>query len=89
MFSSREKTEYIKSVSLESTEILDPRSLTPLDRARSKRSSKKNTEKENTQLEIEYKGIRFPSNLESPFAVAQVLNQQPGKMKAKELREGN
>lgn len=81
-------TESKYPTSLETPEILDPRSLTPLDRARSKRSSKKSREKESTQLEIEYKGIRFPSNLESPFAVAQVLNQEPGKMKAKDLREG-
>lgn len=38
--------------------------------------------------EIEYQNLIFPANLSSPYAVATVLNQQPGKMKAKDLREG-
>lgn len=37
--------------------------------------------------EIEYGGVRFPPNLETPYAVAQVLNQEPGKLRAKDLRE--
>jgi hypothetical protein len=36
---------------------------------------------------IEYGGVRFPRNLETPYAVAQVLNQEPGKLRAKDLRE--
>ena len=39
--------------------------------------------------EIERDGIRFPSNLDTPYAVAQVLNQQPGKLRVKDLREGH
>lgn len=39
--------------------------------------------------EIEYQNLRFPVNLTNPFAVATVLNQEPGKLKIKELREGN
>ncbi|XP_077009681.1 cilia- and flagella-associated protein 221 isoform X2 [Tamandua tetradactyla] len=37
--------------------------------------------------EIEYQNLRFPVNLSNPFAVATVLNQVPGKMKIKQLRE--
>lgn len=33
--------------------------------------------------------MRFPVDLSNPFAVASVLNQEPGKLKIKELREGN
>lgn len=39
--------------------------------------------------EIEYQNLRFPVDLSNPFAVASVLNQEPGKLKIKELREGN
>lgn len=38
--------------------------------------------------EIEYHNLRFPVDLLNPFAVATVLNQEPGKLKIKELREG-
>ncbi|KAL0625671.1 Cilia- and flagella-associated protein 221 [Plecturocebus cupreus] len=37
--------------------------------------------------EIEYQNLRFPVDLSNPFAVATVLNQEPGKLKIKELRE--
>ncbi|XP_026911777.2 cilia- and flagella-associated protein 221 isoform X4 [Acinonyx jubatus] len=37
--------------------------------------------------EIEYHDLRFPVDLSNPFAVATVLNQEPGKLKVKELRE--
>ncbi|XP_069472712.1 cilia- and flagella-associated protein 221 [Ambystoma mexicanum] len=37
--------------------------------------------------EIEYQNLLFPVNLSTPYAVATVLNQQPGKLKAKDLRE--
>lgn len=39
--------------------------------------------------EIEYQNLRFPVDLSNPFAVATVLNQEPGKLKIKELKEGN
>ncbi|KAM8934069.1 cilia- and flagella-associated protein 221 [Pelodytes ibericus] len=38
---------------------------------------------------IEYQNLRFPLNLSNPYSVSTVLNQQPGKLKAKDLREGN
>ncbi|XP_004674775.1 PREDICTED: cilia- and flagella-associated protein 221 [Condylura cristata] len=37
--------------------------------------------------EIEYQNLRFPVNLSNPFAVATVLNQEPGRLKIKQLRE--
>ncbi|XP_061038945.1 cilia- and flagella-associated protein 221 isoform X6 [Eubalaena glacialis] len=37
--------------------------------------------------EIEYQNLRFPVDLSNPFAVATVLNQEPGKLKIRELRE--
>ena len=39
------------------------------------------------QKSIEYKGLQFPSSIECPHAVAQVLNQEPGKLKVKDLRD--
>lgn len=38
--------------------------------------------------EIEFAGIKFPINMDTPYAVAQVLNQEPGKLRIKDLREG-
>uniref|UniRef100_A0A8C2MWC8 Cilia and flagella associated protein 221 n=1 Tax=Cricetulus griseus TaxID=10029 RepID=A0A8C2MWC8_CRIGR len=48
-------------------------------------SPKKATPK--TPKEIEYQDLRFPANLSNPFAVATVLNQEPGKLKIKELKQ--
>ncbi|OXB73167.1 UNVERIFIED_CONTAM: hypothetical protein H355_007427 [Colinus virginianus] len=36
--------------------------------------------------EIEYQNLRFPTDLSNPYAVATVLNQEPGKMKIKNLK---
>lgn len=33
-------------------------------------------------------GIRFPNNLATQSAVSYVLQQQPGRLKAKDIREG-
>ena len=38
--------------------------------------------------EMEYDGIKFGKDLDTPYAVAQVLNQEPGKLRMKDLREG-
>ncbi|OCT63230.1 cilia- and flagella-associated protein 221 [Xenopus laevis] len=43
---------------------------------------------QNASKIIEYQNLRFPVNLSNPHAVASVLNQQPGKLRAKDLREG-
>ena len=42
----------------------------------------------NVFQEVEYQGVKFPSQLDTPYAVAQVLNQEPGKLRAKDLRDG-
>lgn len=68
--------------------ILDPRCLTPLERSRTKKKIRQSKEEESFKSQdIEYGGIRFPPNLATPYAVAQVLNQEPGKLRAKDLRE--
>ncbi|XP_038602932.1 LOW QUALITY PROTEIN: cilia- and flagella-associated protein 221 [Tachyglossus aculeatus] len=36
--------------------------------------------------EIQFQNLRFPSDLSSPFSVAAVLNQEPGKLKIKDLK---
>ncbi|KAM6129380.1 LOW QUALITY PROTEIN: cilia- and flagella-associated protein 221 [Pterocles gutturalis] len=37
--------------------------------------------------EVEYQNLRFPTDLSNPHAVATVLNQEPGKLKIKDLKE--
>ncbi|XP_056391164.1 cilia- and flagella-associated protein 221 [Hyla sarda] len=43
---------------------------------------------QNASPVIEFQNLRFPINLSNPHAVSTVLNQQPGKRKVKDLREG-
>ncbi|CAN2389069.1 motile cilium assembly [Pristimantis euphronides] len=43
---------------------------------------------QNASQVIECHNLRFPINLSSPHAVSTVLNQQPGKLRVKDLREG-
>ncbi|XP_015724287.1 cilia- and flagella-associated protein 221 isoform X2 [Coturnix japonica] len=37
--------------------------------------------------EIEYQNLKFPTDLSNPHAVATVLNQEPGKLKIKNMKE--
>ncbi|NXL85339.1 PCDP1 protein, partial [Alectura lathami] len=37
--------------------------------------------------EIEYQNLKFPTDLSNPYAVATVLNQEPGRLKIKNLKE--
>ncbi|KAM6070335.1 cilia- and flagella-associated protein 221 isoform 1-T1 [Chlamydotis macqueenii] len=37
--------------------------------------------------EIEHQNLRLPTNLSNPYAVATVLNQEPGKLKIKDMKE--
>lgn len=76
----------ISEQQFEGEEILDPRSLTPLGRSRKKKQKGK-PKKAEVQQDIEYGGVKFPPQLDTPYAVAQVLNQEPGKLRAKDLRE--
>ncbi|KAK2149919.1 hypothetical protein LSH36_431g01010 [Paralvinella palmiformis] len=66
---------------------LDPRAISPLDRARSKRRIKQKPSQLSQVKEIERDGVKFPVEIDTPYAVAQVLNQQPGKLRIKDLRE--
>lgn len=43
---------------------------------------------QNASRVIEFQNLRFPLNLSNPHAVATILNQQPGKLRLKEMREG-
>ncbi|CAI9573192.1 unnamed protein product [Staurois parvus] len=43
---------------------------------------------QNASRVIEFHDLRFPLNLSNPHAVATVLNQQPGKVRLKDMREG-
>ncbi|XP_043929612.1 cilia- and flagella-associated protein 221 [Protopterus annectens] len=48
--------------------------------------------KQNTspkRKEIEFQNFKFPVDLSNPYSVATVLNQQPGKLRVKDLKEGN
>ncbi|XP_062604429.1 cilia- and flagella-associated protein 221-like isoform X2 [Saccostrea cucullata] len=88
----------LKEISMQSqgivdNNILDPRCLSPLDRSREKKKlsfkiKSKGSQQQTPQIqEMEYNGVRFPPKLDTPYAVAQVLNQEPGKLRAKDLRD--
>lgn len=66
--------------------MLDPQSITPIERARKKKRGS-DLSPSNVKQEIDYHGFKFPAQMNSPYAVSQVLNQQPGKLRAKDLRE--
>ncbi|XP_068102426.1 cilia- and flagella-associated protein 221 [Hyperolius riggenbachi] len=46
------------------------------------------TMQQNASRVIEFQNLRFPLNLSSPHSVATVLNQQPGRVRLKDMREG-
>lgn len=80
--------ETVSSVE-EEPESLDPRCITPVDRIRKRRKENASQRLSNSSKsrEVEFDGIKFPSNLDTPYAVAQVLNQEPGKLRMKDIRE--
>ncbi|XP_067649334.1 cilia- and flagella-associated protein 221-like isoform X1 [Haliotis asinina] len=95
-FSGHSSPGLLKEISDSShanSEVLDPRCLSPLDRARSKRKpavekhALLTPKKVFFNQEKEYQGLKFPAVIESPYAVAQVLIQEPGKLRAKDMRE--
>eukprot|EP00118_Oscarella_pearsei_P013703 m.111789 g.111789 ORF g.111789 m.111789 type:complete len:198 (+) comp37432_c0_seq35:752-1345(+) len=65
---------------------LDPRTITPLGRVRKKRAQVQTFVKKSSTKGIIYAGIRFPEKLEGHAAVARVLNQKAGTLKACELK---
>nr|XP_002733102.1 PREDICTED: primary ciliary dyskinesia protein 1-like [Saccoglossus kowalevskii] len=73
----------------EDSPLLDPHSISPVNMARRKRKSKSKsrTVQQPPLQEIDYAGFRFPTNLNSTHAVSYVLNQEQGKMRAKDLRD--
>ncbi len=70
-----QKTTHIKTTPIKPS---------PLKKERKKKLVPK---QDSTNQEVMYEGMRFPPNLYTPSAVAKVLNQEPGKMNARELRE--
>ncbi|XP_053554002.1 cilia- and flagella-associated protein 221 [Bombina bombina] len=54
----------------------------------SRKKKQLQTLQQNASKVIEYQNFRFPVNLSNPYSVATVLNQQPGKLKTKDIREG-
>ncbi|CAB3977419.1 Hypothetical predicted protein [Paramuricea clavata] len=68
---------------------LDPASIDPLYRSRLKKQGKpqQTFAMSDKNEEIIRNGIRFPKNLVTPSAVSYVLQQQPGKLKAKDVRQ--
>lgn len=83
----KEISESAYSSQLEEGRVLDPASLTMVERARKKKIQVKLPPPSNVKQEVEYQGLKFPSQLDTPYAVSQVLNQEPGKLRAKDLRE--
>lgn len=70
------------------SEVLDPRSVSPLDRIRIKKKDKKSDKNKPIPIKAAEKdGIRFPANINCPSAVGKVLMQEPGKLKVTEMRE--
>jgi len=68
--------------------MLDPSTLTPVKPSRrAKKGRKRIARKAVTSTVVD--GVRFPDNLNNPTAVAIVLNQKPGHLKASELKTGS
>ncbi|XP_029201287.2 LOW QUALITY PROTEIN: cilia- and flagella-associated protein 221-like [Acropora millepora] len=71
------------------SEVLDPLLIDPLGRTRLKRlKTRPWTPGDKKTPELVKDGLRFPAvGLDNPSAVTHVLLQQPGKLKAKQIRE--
>jgi len=77
---------------------LDPHEIKPLDVARKRKQLLKLTkvsfhgnrtgvESESSASEYEREGVMFPKDLDNPQAISYVLNQRPGAMTTKQLRD--
>lgn len=64
--------------------LLDPSTLTPIKPTSRKPKKRASPRTKGTVVD----GVRFPENLKNPTAVAFVLNQKPGHLKASELKCG-
>ncbi|XP_059153002.1 cilia- and flagella-associated protein 221-like isoform X2 [Physella acuta] len=75
------------------SEVLDPRSVSPIEMARVKKTLTKKTIDSRQVLSapahvnLERNGIRFPARIDNPHAVAKILLQEPGKLKVNEIRQ--
>ncbi|KAK2178566.1 hypothetical protein NP493_535g01047 [Ridgeia piscesae] len=73
--------------------ILDPRAVSPLHRARAKRKMRLQetsagfSQRQKSEPMEEYRGLKVPTHLNTPHGVAQILLQEPGKMKMQDLRK--
>ncbi|XP_078260554.1 cilia- and flagella-associated protein 221 [Rhinoraja longicauda] len=75
--------EHEDSKDITTRKLLDPRSISPMQISRKKRHLKKVLDHTAGKLPE----IKFPADLSNPHAVALVLNQKPGKLRIKDLRE--
>ena len=67
-----------------------PKKTTPIKTTPTKRKQQKRRaipKEEHIQSDFVYEGVKFPPNLYTASAVARVLNQEPGKLNASELRQ--
>lgn len=64
---------------------LDPSTLVPIKQSRKSRKKSSPPTRQGTVVD----GVRFPENLDNPTAVAFVLNQKPGHLRASELKTGS
>uniref|UniRef100_A0A9L0JMT2 Cilia and flagella associated protein 221 n=1 Tax=Equus asinus TaxID=9793 RepID=A0A9L0JMT2_EQUAS len=83
------KLEEFKKLNALSKKVDIPpeKAMTRINFHRPPRPARTKPPKLKVRWEIEYQNLRFPVDLSNPFAVATVLNQEPGKLKIKELRE--
>ena len=95
MFESNNFNEFDDEVR---SNILDPRVLSPLYIARSKRNGDGQGNVQFKQITegkdiapykdnfVDYEGYRFPANLNAPWAISKVLIQKKGKLSVKDLK---
>ena len=78
----------VKQIERTSREVVDPRTISPLGRSRTKKQlDSTKLIKKVEEKEIVKSGIRFPLNLNGHSAVSYVLSQKPGKLRAKDAKE--
>ncbi|XP_051883281.1 cilia- and flagella-associated protein 221 [Pristis pectinata] len=79
----RPQAEYEETKDTVTRKLLDPQSISPMHISRKKRHQKHVLDHTSGKL----KDTKFPADLSNPHAVALVLNQKPGKLRIKDLRE--
>ncbi|XP_059822318.1 cilia- and flagella-associated protein 221 isoform X2 [Hypanus sabinus] len=79
----RFQDEYEETKDTVTRKLLDPQSILPINISRKKKHQKRVLD----QTAEKFKGSKYPADLSNPHAVALVLNQKPGKLRLKDLRE--